>query len=106
MAQTQPSSRARLEPPPSRPAVLSRLHHEQGAEHHLSRICSYSGEMKGVLNAGQIPSLEHALQVSADLARLILHLSALKELELAAARTEKQAAATPVFRTAARRKTA
>ena len=107
MAQTQPSSRARLEPPPSRPAVLSRLHHEQGAEHHLSRICSYSGRMKEAFEERQAPSLEFALQVAADSVRLVAHLSALKELELADARPqgEKQAAA-PVLRTAARRKSA
>ena len=101
-----PRTRARLEPPPSRPAVLSRLHHEQGAEHHLSRICSYSGRMKEAFEERQAPSLEFALQVAVDSVRLVAHLSALKELELAEARPEKQAAATPVFRTAARRKSA
>jgi len=104
----QTPARPRLETPPSRPAVLSRLHHQQGAEHHLSRICSYSGRMKDDFGEGQLPSLEHALQVAADSVRLVAHLSALKEIEVAEARPqrEKQAASAPVFKSAATRKTA
>ena len=101
MAQT---SRARLETPPSRPEVLSRLHHMQALEHHLSRMCSYTASMKDGLDGGQLPGMDHVLQVHADSARLLWHLSALKELELA--RPEKAPVVAAAFRTAARRKTA
>ena len=98
MAATPP--RPRINPvPPSRPVNLSRLHHQQGAEHHLARICKYSAGMKGDLAGGQMPSLEYALQLNADIARLIVHLSALKELDLTAPAAPVTA---PVFRSAAR----
>jgi hypothetical protein len=57
--------------------------------------------MRATAGKGELPSLDHALQVSADLARLITHLSALKELDLIAAGPERPAVAAPVFRTAA-----
>jgi hypothetical protein len=95
--------RVKTPPPPSRPAILSRHHHEQGAEHHLDRMYRYTSSMKTAAGTGELPSLEHALQVSADLARFIVHLSALKELDLIAAPPERPAVAAPVFRSAARR---
>jgi hypothetical protein len=98
MARTPPAPRTQ---PPTRAAVLSRIHHQQGAEHHLSRMCRYSGTMKDDLGNGELPSLEHALQVSADLARFIVHLSALKELDVA--RPEKAPVVAAVFKPAARR---
>jgi hypothetical protein len=94
-------ARPRLQPPPSRTAILSRHHHEQGAQHHLDRICRYTSSMKAAAGTGELPSLEHALQVSADLARFLVHLAALKELERLAAPPAPVAA--PVFRTAARK---
>ena len=73
MAQTTPSR------PPRPTADLSRYHHEQGAQHHLNRIGKYVGGMQDATEEGRIPSMEHALQVSADLARYIAHLAALIE---------------------------
>jgi hypothetical protein len=62
---------------------------------------SYICAMKATAGKGELPSLEHALQVSADLARFIAHLSALKELDVA--RPEKVPAVAAVFKPAARR---
>jgi hypothetical protein len=75
-------ARPRLQPPPSRTVLLSQRHHEEGTEHHLGRIYSYACAMRATAGKGELPSLDHALQVGADLARLIAHLAALKELEL------------------------
>lgn len=71
---------------PRPPADPSRYHHEQGAQHHLDRIFNYTGGMKNDFRKGQLPSMTQALQVSADLARYIGHLSALIEHDVLAAR--------------------
>jgi hypothetical protein len=64
---------------------------------------NYTGSMKDGLGKGELPSLEHALQVSADLSRFIVHLSALKELDLIAAGPEKAPAVAAIFKPAARK---
>jgi len=99
MAETPPRPRIKTTTPP-RPVNLSRHHHEQGAQHHLTRMFNYTGSMEKAFGKGELPSLEHALQVSADLARFIAHLSALKELELIAAGPEKAPVVAAVFKTA------
>ena len=76
-------------PPPADP---SRYHHEQGARHHLDRMYKYTREMRDGFGSGEVPSMEHALQVSADLVRYIAHLAALKELDVLAARAPRKRA--------------
>ena len=98
MARTPPAPRT---PAPTLAASLSRHHHEQGAQHHLTRMVNYTGRMNDDLGEGALPSLEHALQVSADLARFIVHLAALKELDVA--RPEKAPVVAAAFKPAARR---
>lgn len=83
MAQTQPRP----------PVDLSRHHHQQGAQHHLGRMCKDSGEMKTALTEGRLPSMAQALQASADLARFIGHLGALIEDDVLDAPQPKAAAA-------------